>query len=447
MLATYHHSRRFLLGLVLLLAAALLPARPPSPSVEWQDPVEIAAGRGQRGPWAQNESRYDFVDDPTVILAPDGDAAVAWVDQARKAVLFQRFGPTGAPRLAQPVDVSRQPATFSWLPRLAMAPDAPQRLFVLWQEIIFSGGSHGGEMMLARSEDGGRSFSAPVNLSNSTPGDGKGRINPEVWHNGSYDLVAGPGGVLYAAWTEYDGPLWFSRSTDGGRRFSRPLQLAGAGQAPPARGPSLALAADGTLYLAWTVGEDAAADIHVTRSTDGGATFDAPVRVAPSATYSDAPKLAVDPDGVLHLAYAESAGGPFERHRIHYTRSSDRGATFEPPRVLSQPLPPQAVSAAYPQLALDARGGVYVAWELYADERGRPRGLALAVSTDGGQRFGPASVVPGSADARGGANGSTQGLLMRKLAADGAGRLALVNSALREGSHSRVWMLRGAVQR
>ena len=56
----------------------------------------MATGNAFRGPWRMNESTFDFVDDPTVALMADGDAAVAWVDQARKDVLFQRYGPEGS---------------------------------------------------------------------------------------------------------------------------------------------------------------------------------------------------------------------------------------------------------------------------------------------------------------------------------------------------------------
>ena len=86
-------------------------------------------------------------------------AALAWVDQGRKDVFFQRVDEGPA------VNVSRSPETFSWLPRVALAPGNPRNIVILWQEIIFSGGSHGGEMLFARSEDAGASFSAPLNLS------------------------------------------------------------------------------------------------------------------------------------------------------------------------------------------------------------------------------------------------------------------------------------------
>jgi hypothetical protein len=430
------------IGIAMLLVALLAMAGPAAP-LAWLGSTEIATGRGEQGPWQQNESRYDYVDDPSVAIDSRGAMAVAWVDQSRKAVLLQRFGPDGAKLFDRPVDVSRQPRTFSWLPRLAFAPDAPDRLYVLWQEIIFSGGWHGGDILLARSDDGGRSFAAPLNLSTSKGGDGKGRITRDVWHNGSFDLAAGGGGAVHAAWTEYDGALWVSRSSDGGRNFSSPRRVADERSAHPARAPSLALAPQGVVYLAWTVGEDPGADIRVARSADGGISFGRPQVVAPSRNYSDAPKLAVDRAGVLHLVYAETAGGPFERSHIRYTRSTDGGRTFEPARDISTPLPASAVSAAFPSLGVDMAGNVCALWELYPQLGQPPRGLALAVSRDGGRSFSKSVVVPHSMDAAGGFNGSRQGLLMKKLAVGPAGTVAVVNSSFKPGSHSRVWLMRG----
>ncbi len=409
----------------------------------WLQPIEIASGRGERGPWQQNESRYDYVDDPGVDINQHGDIALAWVNQGIKDVLFQRLSFDGKKQLGQAVNVSRSPATFSWLPRVVYAPDRPQHIYILWQEIIFSGGSHGGEMLFAYSNDGGATFSEPVNLSNSVNGDGKGRINKDVWHNGSFDLIAGADGALYAAWTEYDGPLWFVRSTDGGKRFTRPQRIAGGDNAKPVRAPSLAFGTDRSVYLAWTVGDDDEADIHVAQSSDNGATFAAPQRVAPSDNYSDAPKLIVDRHGILHLVYAESRGGPFERHTIQYTRSHDGARRFDPPQSISEPAPWSISGAGFPAIDIDAKDTLYVTWELYQGQDVRPRGLGLAVSRDGGKEFTPTVVVPHSRDRHGGSNGSHQGLLMKKLAVNDAGRIALVNSSLEPNKRSRVWLMRG----
>jgi hypothetical protein len=391
----------------------------------WHGSTDIAVGRAERGPWQMNESRYDYVDDATVAMDDRGAIAVAWVDQARKDVLFQRFSAEGR-KLGQSVNVSRSPGVFSWLPRIAV--DSHEGVFVLWQEIIFSGGTHGGDILFARSEDGGRNFSAPLNLSRSIAGDGKGRINKDVWHNGSLDLAIGSDGALYAAWTEYEGALWVRRSADGGKTFSDLLRI---NDAKPARGPALALGPKGVVYLAWTVGDDEAADIRVAKSTDAAASFGAPVIVERSKGYSDAPKLAVDAGGALHIVYSE-------RRRILYSRSSDGARSFERPRDIS------GRDAAFPALSLDAKGNLYVLWERFAEHTLLPRGLALAVSNDGGRTFTAPVLVPQSADA--GWNGSSQGLLMRKLAVNRHGAFAIVNSSFKEKERSRAWLMRGQLK-
>ena len=315
--------------LAFALAALDLTGVHATETLSWIGGTEIAIGRGERGPWRMNESRFDYVDDPSVALDDEGVAWVAWVDQARKDVLLQRFLRDGT-RLGEPVNVSRSPEIFSWLPRIGLAPDGRGKVVVLWQEIVFSGGSHGGDILFARSEDGGSSFSPPHNLSRSVAGDGKGRISKHLWHNGSLDVLVGTAGAIHTAWTEYEGALWYRRSLDGGRTFLPARRIAGGENEKPARAPALALGPGRTVYLAWTVGDDPAADIHVARSEDGGASFSAPALAAPSPGYSDAPKLAVSTQGVVHLVFAESPAGIFRPSEIRYTRSADGARTFAP---------------------------------------------------------------------------------------------------------------------
>ena len=449
--AGWRRVRTVLYGALVLLTASAAawrvsaPADEP-PAITWEASVDIASGGGQRGPWRQNESQYDYVDDPTVALDAHGAAAVAWVDQRRKDVFFQVYERNGKPRHKQPVNVSRSPEVFSWLPRLVLSPGHPSEVYVLWQEIVFSGGSHGGEIFFARSRDGGASFSQPINLSNSIGGDGKGRINKDIWHNGSLDLAIGRDGALYAAWTEYDGPLWFSRSNGRGESFSKPMRIAGGGKAEAARAPALAVGPDNSVYLAWTVGEEDGADIRLAKSSDGGRTFGQPTIVAMTKGYSDAPKLAVDRKGTVHVVHGESSGGPFDRYHVRYTRSHDGARTFEPGREISRPHPERIESEAFPALSLDEQDNAYVLWEIYPERHEHPRGLAIAYSRDGGQTFSAPAIVPGSNDPAGGLNGSHQGLLMRKLGVKRAGDIAVVNSSLKHNEKSRVWLMRGQLR-
>jgi hypothetical protein len=234
-------------------------------------------------------------------------------------------------------------------------------------------------------------------------------------------MALGPDGVIHAAWTEYEGALWVTRSSDGGKSFSPASKIPQRG---PARGPSLAVGQDGVVHLAWTVG-----DLHYASSTDGGATFQRARVLTRGKRYADAPKLALSRDNTLHLAYAEEG-------RVLYLRSDDNAKRFSAPHAVAP------AGAGFPSLAVDGSGAVYVTWERFAERAPRPRGLGYAVSRDAGRSFSAPDAVPHSIDPAGGWNGSFQGLLMKKLAVAPGGEVAVVNTSLRDHAASRVWVMR-----
>jgi hypothetical protein len=404
----------------------------PMPTLSWQQPVEIAKGSAIRGPWQMNESDFRWVDDPAVDVASSGEAAVVWVDQERKDVFFQRHAADGRPVLPSPTNVSRSGATFSWLPRVVVAPEDVRRVHVLWQEIIFSGGSHGGDILFASSLDGGVTFTEPVNLSSSVAGDGKGRIDVDTWDNGSLDLARSPAGHLYAVWTEYEGALWLRRRDAGTEAFSEPIRIAGSPDAP-ARAPAIAVGPAPAVHVAWAVGEQPDGDIHFTTSADGGRSFAAPRRAAVTAGFSDAPRIATDPGGTVHVVWAECGRDREAPCEVLHARGL--GA---PARSLAQ-----GAAASAPDLAVGDQGRVHVAWEVHEPGAPRPRTLRFTYSVDGGEHFAPATEIPGIAAQAPGWNGSQQSRLAERLDVDANGGIALVNGTFDPGRASRVWLLRG----
>jgi hypothetical protein len=409
-------------------------------ALSFSAPIEVASGQAHRGPWRMNRSDWRFVDDPAVAVSGDGTVAVAWADHVDQEIFVQLFEPGGERRFDEPVNLSRSPGIFSWLPRLVMPPGDAQTVYAIWQDIVFRGGSHGGEIFFARSKDGGASFSEPYNLSDSIEGAGKGRLTADSWHNGSFDLARGEDGTLYAAWTAYEGRLALRRSKDGGQSWDAPVVLVGGDAAGelPARGPSLAAGAGDTVHLAWTVGEDPAADIRVATSTDGGQSFGPPELVAASSRHADAPRLAVGSRNTLHLAYAE-ADRPFGAYEIRYARRGPGEARFSPPRAITSADGREVASVHFPALAVGEDDALYVLWERFPSLGDRPRGLGLTRSADGGQTFAAPIVVPGSNRPERGFSGSQQGLLMRKLDVAG-GHIAIVNSTFAPGQASHIWL-------
>jgi hypothetical protein len=385
-----------------------------------------------------NESDYRWVDDPTVANSAN-ESVTAWADQSRKDIFVQVFGRDGAPLLSVPTNVSRSPDTFSWLPRVAVSGDG-KSIAVLWQEIIFSGGSHGGEILFAASSDGGSNFEKPRNLSNSIAGDGKGRLSRHVWDNGSLDLARAPNGELYAAWTEYEGALWFRRTEDEGRRFVPALQLAGTTQAP-ARGPTIAVGPKNAVHIAWAVGEIPSADIQIASSADGGRSFSAAQAVSHSETHSDAPQIAADGRGNVHLVHAEEDSGRDGSYHVRYSRLSAGATRFDAPRRIEGE--GDEASARYPHVGVDARANVYVLFERYSEGQVRPSELAISHSPDGGESFRAPVVLSEISGPSRGFNGSQQGLLMSKLHVTPDGGIAVVNSTFRPEARSVIWLLRG----
>lgn len=428
--------------LVLVLSGIACVQEPPASSdtAQWREPVELARGEAHVGPWRMNDSDFRYVDDPTVALTPGGDVGVAWADQARKDIYFRRYNADGEVLQDSPVNISGSPDVFSWLPRMVFTDN--DTIHVLWQEIIFSGGSHGGEILYAHSADGGSNFSEPVNLSNTIHGAGKGRLDRRYWHNGSLDLAAGPDGALYAAWTEYEGPLRVSRSIDGGDTWSQPVTVAGEDGQLPARGPTLATGPENHVHLAWAVGEDASADIHYALSRDGGRRFSKAQVIAPGSAHADAPKLARAGNGTLHLAWMESTEGPLRAYRVMYARRQPNEERFEEPKVISDPLPEGFADARFPHLALDGQGNSHVLFGLFRPGARRGQGMAVVQSSNAGDTFGAPALLPRAGNPQGMVNGSLQGLLMDKFAVTPEGRMFVVNSTLREDESSHVWLLR-----
>ncbi len=237
---------------------------------------------------------------------------------------------------------------------------------------------------LVRSEDGGKRFSAPVEI-------GAESVEGVQTSPGMLHLFAAPNGDLYASFldgreylayriangkeppkgqeTPYQ--LRVARSTDGGRSFGRSTLVS----KPTCEccGTKVAQGVDGPVY-ATTRGQskelkgsyDAVRDHFVAVSRDGGANWSEPVkfhddRFKISGCPDITPGLAVDSKGRLHAAWYTGT----ERHPgVFYARSDDEGKGFSKPIAL---LSDDWIPYGDVKLALDTRDNAWVAFE---DRRG-----------------------------------------------------------------------------
>ncbi len=129
--------------------------------------------------------------------------------------------------------------------------------------------------------------------------------------NLTVDQTSGPGaGNVYVAWSQYDGfaptnAVLFSRSTDHGLTFSRPVRVT-----PVERGTAsfadLAVGPDGAVYLTFLTYPSAARptwDIWLSKSTDQGRSF-GPARHVDTIT-------AFDSDQFSQNGFVDCGDGPF----------------------------------------------------------------------------------------------------------------------------------------
>jgi BNR repeat-like domain len=220
------------------------------------------------------------------------------------------------------------------------------RVYVSWTRFLFNpqnGTFVQAPIFFAYSTDGGATFSTPANISGNV-----------LYDQGSRPIV-GPDGTLYVI---FEGSTrlatldsqWIVKSTDGGVSWSKPTKIADVQNVIPVANaayrddsfPAGAAAPNGDLYVAWTTQtSNSTGGLCPTRtnngchlaavyskSTDGGATWSAPVPIMPAVDASN-------------------------RTPVGYPVSQPDGSTLNAPD-------PRRVDTQWPGVAVSPSGRVYM---------------------------------------------------------------------------------------
>lgn len=262
-----------------------------------------------------------------------------------------------------------------------------------------------GGLFMVRSDDGGRTWPATATRV------ARKIIGPDgcIAHDKPY-LATGPRNAVYVAWhtnayhdaacTEaapYE--VWFARSGDAGRTWSRPLVLADEGDPV---GATPAVAPDGTVHVAYVRrgtscdGTDPV-EIRVATSRDGGRSFaharafgqcfaGIPGRTdAGLWTQHSHPTIAVDPrTGAVAVA---SSGATATGQPVTVAVSRDRGRTWQRGGSVAGPADVQAMPVLSwgrtlaVQYLLGRPGGVYDAVLRSSDDGGRTWSAARTLTS------------------------------------------------------------------
>ncbi len=211
---------------------------------------------------------------------------------------------------------------------------------------------------VAVSRDGGRSFSRPQRL----PAAGGDALDGDNTVEGAVPAV-GPEGQVYLAWSGPRG-IEFTSSRDGGRSWAPArtiLDQPGGwdigvegllrANGMPVTGVDISGGPHrGTVYVNWADlrnngGVDGDADVFIARSTDGGLSWSAPLRVNQDPLGNGRDQfftwLSVDPvDGSVNIIYYDRREGDGSGVHVYLARSEDGGQTFSERRISREPFQP-----------------------------------------------------------------------------------------------------------
>jgi hypothetical protein len=238
---------------------------------------------------------------------------------------------------------------------LAVDPNDSDKVYVGWRQGVFRNAKEKLKSVIAATSDGGRSFGAPVDLTDDRGGDypvvtvdGEGAVHAVYWTREfpPGDNPNGDEGPVR--------PIRYARSTDGGKTFPPARDIDPGNQQAPRPGVLVADPNSDAIYLAWHANAeemnsgdvfDGDFEIFFRASPDGGETWserkvlnDDTAAAVPASQFH--PNVSIAPNGRVDVAWYDGRLSPSSPppagedetgfQDVFYTSSSDQGATFGP---------------------------------------------------------------------------------------------------------------------
>lgn len=304
-------------------------------------------------------------------LATDGDGGIyaTWIDERKRGfrLYFNRSLDRGVTWMPEDVSLAGSDQKYGVAISIDIATDGKGTLVAVWEEDL----GQGRRVYSVASSDRGATWTEPVIID-----DGTSRLSP------SLPRIVFAGGRAVVAWSAaasgkaVKGELWGDVSTDGGKTWGKDVLVSDVEGGIP---PRLHLTAFGdTARMVFHAGprEGPWRIYYDTLGPDGLWRTGADVaQVSTGDARFSNPRLAVDGDGTMYVAYEDHQKG------IVLSRSTDSGATWaateQPLYVL--PDDQSGANVHYPQVAAKD-GTAYVTWEVWASGKDTIKTLADAQS-------------------------------------------------------------------
>jgi hypothetical protein len=261
-------------------------------------------GRGGFTPARTLNEVQDAARFPIIELSPDGDLLIAWIDRRvdnpkPRQLYVMRMNAQGRALTSN----YRVGEGLCECCKLGISfAEGGKTVYMVAREVDANKiRNH----VLRKSTDSGKSFTAPVEISND------GWQVPSCPHSGP-SIGRDSRGRLHVSWftlgrSEQEAGVYYSVSVDNGRSFA-PRQLVHANTAPEILYSSLAVGDDDTVYLAWSnLDESQKSQIYVRSLAADGQTWSPIQQLSDAGGNASRPVLALFKNR-LHVAWTETDG-------------------------------------------------------------------------------------------------------------------------------------------
>jgi hypothetical protein len=242
-------------------------------------------------------------------------------------------------------------------------------------------------ILFARSDRPGGPLGNPIKVNHPSE---------EVYYRQESPALVVLGNEVFITWSTthpkitpdkpFAGELRLSRSTDGGRTFEPSVLVNDDGLVAQHTFDSLQRAPNGTLHMAWIDAREGKKDpgTFVARSMDHGRTMSKNVKLDDDTCVCCRTAVATSVDGVVYVAWRKIFEGNVRETVL--ARSTDDGESFSPSVIVGND---RWVYPACPHrpasLGVDRQGRLYVVW--YTEGADETPAVYMAYSDDQGKTF------------------------------------------------------------
>ena len=198
------------------------------------------------------------------------------------------------------INLSNSSGKTSWNARIRVSE---ANVFVVWNEQTARVGSS--DIFFSSSTDNGNTFSAPINVSNNT----KPSINAGIIASGN---------TIHLTWNQRildSSDIFYAKSIDNGNTFSAPINLSNSSEfSQTVRDSQIAVSGNNVLIVWWEELEQDS-DVFFIKSVDGGLNFSKPINLSQTSAKSIFPQIISNEENVYVLwhDYAHGNGDIFLR--------------------------------------------------------------------------------------------------------------------------------------